>query len=101
LSFSKANRWATAIEAETDKDTDTVQLGDKDTITPEDAKKSAYIAANCLVKTKMECLGDHALGEIQNWHDDDENIVWQVRLLLKSTNTPCLKIIPRTSMPLT
>jgi hypothetical protein len=86
LNFSKANRWAKAIEAETDKDLETIQLGENSVITPEDAKKSALIAANCLVQTKMECLGNHALGEIQNWHDDDENLVRQVRSILKTTN---------------
>ncbi|MFA6371184.1 MAG: hypothetical protein WCW68_01020 [Methanothrix sp.] len=85
LNFSKANRWATAIEAETDKDLARIQLGENSVITPEEAKDSALIAANCLVQTKMECLGNHALGEIQNWHDDDENIVRQVRSILKAT----------------
>lgn len=84
LNFSKADRWATAIEAETDKDLDTIKLGESSTkITLEDAKESALIAANCLVQTKMECLENHALGEIQNWHDDDENIVRQIRSILK------------------
>jgi hypothetical protein len=86
LNFSKANRWANAIEAETDKDLETIQLGENSLITPEDAKKSALIAANCLVQTKMECLGNHALGEIQNWHDDDENLVMQIRSILKTTD---------------
>jgi len=85
LDFSKANRWATAIEAETDKDLARIQLGENSVITPEEAKESALIAANCLVQTKMECLGNHALGEIQNWHDDDENLVRQIRSILKST----------------
>jgi hypothetical protein len=85
LNFSKANRWATAIEAETDKDLARIQLGENNVITQEDAKESALIAANCLVQTKMECLENHALGEIQNWHDDDENLVRQVRSILKAT----------------
>jgi hypothetical protein len=42
------------------------------------------IAADCLVQTKMECLGNHALGEIQNWHDDDQDIVRPVRSILKA-----------------
>jgi hypothetical protein len=85
LNFSKANRWATAIEAETDKDLARIQLGENNVITPEEAKESALIAANCLVQTKMECLENHALGEIQNWRDEDENIVRQVRSILKAT----------------
>jgi hypothetical protein len=84
LSFSNRNRWAEAIEAETDKDANMVQLGENDIISQEDAKKSAYIAANCMVKAKMESLGNHALGEIQNWHDDDEDLVRQVRPILKA-----------------
>ena len=87
LNFSKANEWAKAIEAETDKDLTTIQLGENNTvITPDEAKNSALIAANCLVHTKMECLENHALGEIQNWHDDDEAIVKHIRSILRVTD---------------
>lgn len=84
LNFSKADRWAIAIEAETDKDLDTIKLGESSTeITLDDAKESALIAARCLAQTKMKCLENHALSEIQNWHDEDELIVGQIRSILK------------------
>lgn len=87
LNFSKANEWAKAIEAETDKDLTKIQLGENNTvIIPDEAKNSALIAANCLVHTKMECLENHALGEIQNWHDEDEAIVKRIRSILRMTD---------------
>ena len=87
LNFSKANEWAKAIEAETDKDLTKIQLGENYTvINPDEAKNSALIAANCLVNTKMDCLKNHALGEIQNWRDDDEVIVKRIRSILKVTD---------------
>jgi hypothetical protein len=87
LKFSKANEWAVAIEAETDKDLTTIRLGaDSVVIRPDEAKRSARIAAACLVQTKMTCLNNHALGDIQNWSDDDERIVKQIRSILRMTN---------------
>lgn len=84
LDFSKANDWATAIEGETDKDLTTIQLGSSKTeITPDEAKLAADVAASCLVQTKMTSLDDHALGEIQNWKDSDEEIIKEIRSILK------------------
>jgi hypothetical protein len=34
----------------------------------------------------MECLEHHALGEIQNWHDEDEAIVKRIRSILRMTD---------------
>jgi hypothetical protein len=87
LNFSKASEWATAIEAETDKDLTEIRLGSSNTlITPDEAKLAADIVASCLVQTKMRCLDNHALGEIQNWSDSDEQIVKKIRSLLKITD---------------
>jgi len=86
LNFKKAERWAIAIEAETDKDLTTIQLGsDKIVIDSDEAKRSASIAAACLTQTKMACLNNHALGDIQNWSDKDEKIVKQVRSVIRTT----------------
>jgi hypothetical protein len=38
--------------------------------------------ATCLVKTRLRSLDDHALGEIQNWNDSDEQIVRKIRASL-------------------
>ncbi len=87
LNFSKAGEWATAIEAETDKDLIQIQLGSNNTkITPDEAKQAGDIVACCLVQTKMRSLDNHAFGEIQNWHDGDEQIVKKIRSLLKITD---------------
>ncbi|MFB3765293.1 MAG: hypothetical protein ACE14P_08600 [Methanotrichaceae archaeon] len=87
LNFSRANEWALAIEAETDKDMTTIQLGSDNTvIMPDDAKRSAGIVAGCLSQTKMICLNNHALGDIQNWSDNDEYLVKQIRSVLRTTD---------------
>jgi len=84
LNFSKANDWATAIEGEADKDLTTIQLGSSKTvIKPDEAKRAADIAASCLVQTKMTCLNNHSFGEIQNWKDSDEEIVKEIRSILR------------------
>jgi hypothetical protein len=86
LEFNGANKWADYIEAETDKDLTTICLdwNYKDpssgkVISSDEAKKSAEIVAKTIVKGKMKSLEDHALGEIQNWRDNDESIVNELR----------------------
>jgi hypothetical protein len=85
LSFSKRDDWANFIEAETNKDLSTIELATME-VSPDDAKKSADIVADILVKGKMSCLEDHALGEIEDWRDDDETIVSELRPLLTRLN---------------
>ncbi len=74
LSFGEANDWAQIIESETNNDLSSVILEGKK-ITSEKAKKSAQIVASTIFNTKAESLENHALGEIQNWRDRDEEIV--------------------------
>ncbi len=62
----------------------TIQLEGTE-ISADDAKKSAEIVAKTIVWNKMESLGNHALGEIQDWSNDDETIVKQLRPLLTTT----------------
>jgi hypothetical protein len=81
LSFNGAEDWAKIIEAETDKDVTTIRAG-WIVIEPEVAKKSAEVVAGILVRGKMEKLESHSLGEIQNWHNDDDAIVAVLRPLL-------------------
>jgi hypothetical protein len=47
------------------------------------AKRSTDIVAACLVKTNMRCLNNHALGDIQNWYDADEQKVKHIRSILR------------------
>jgi hypothetical protein len=95
LDFDKASDWAKAIEGETDKDLTTIQLGSSKTeIEPDEAKKAADIVASCLVQTKMTCLENHALGEIQNWKNSDEEIVREIRSILRHCD-PSQEIYPK------
>ncbi|MFY0543550.1 hypothetical protein [Brevibacillus sp. H7] len=83
LEFDGADVWADLIEAETDKDLSVIRLGRK-IVTPEEARRSASIVASVVVHAKMQSLDNHALGEIQNWCNQDESIVAQLRALLSS-----------------
>lgn len=86
LIFTGRDDWAKAIEIEVDKDLRNILLGSEWSrhadISPEYAKRSAEIVAETLVNAKMQCLENHSLGEIQNWHDEDEWIVTELRPIL-------------------
>jgi hypothetical protein len=107
LKFSKADDWAKYIEAEADSDLETIRLNaniDPTTgkldpnsgiiIDPADAKRSAEVVAKIIAEGKMECLENHSLGEVQNWHDDDESIVNELKSNL-TTLSPILDIYSR------
>jgi len=78
LSFNGASDWSEVIEAETNKDLSEIRFGEVK-ISPEDAKNSANIVASVIAKTKLESLENHALSEIQNWRNEDELIVQELR----------------------
>ena len=78
LSFSGANDWSDVIETETNKDLSEIRLGGV-RISSEDAKNSARIVASVIANAKLESLENHALSEIQNWRNEDELIVQQLR----------------------
>jgi hypothetical protein len=86
LSFSGAAKWAAAIEAEADRDLTSIRLGTT-VISSDDAKRSAEIVAEILVRTKMEQLEYRALGHIQDWRDRDERIAGKLRTLLRQAGT--------------
>jgi hypothetical protein len=85
LEFSQASAWADTIEEETEKDVTTIRLAGKK-IDPEVAKKSARIVSQTIVTHPMASLENHAFGEIQNWKDEDEDIVQQLRGTLTTAN---------------
>ncbi|OPY74173.1 MAG: hypothetical protein A4E62_00030 [Syntrophorhabdus sp. PtaU1.Bin002] len=85
LKFSGANGWAKVIQAETEKDLTRIRLGGA-VVSPEDARQSAGIVASTLMRSKMECLDNHALGDIQDWRDHDETITKKLRAILTSAN---------------
>ena len=74
LSFKGADDWATIIRSETDKDLSKIVLEGNE-VDSDKAIRSAEIVASTILNTKFESLDNHALGEIQNWHDYDEAIV--------------------------
>jgi hypothetical protein len=81
LSFSGAAAWANVLKAETDKDLDQIVL-DGQRVSASDAQTSARIVAETIVQTKLPTLEAHALGDIQDWTDKDEQLVAQVRTIL-------------------
>jgi hypothetical protein len=74
LSFKGADDWAKIIKSETDKDLSKIVLEGNE-VDSDKAIRSAEIVASTIFNTKFESLDNHALGEIQNWHDYDEAIV--------------------------
>ncbi|HPT19411.1 MAG TPA: hypothetical protein PLJ25_05045 [Methanothrix sp.] len=89
LEFSARDEWAKAIEMEVDKDLRGIKLGSARTgyidISPDQAKRSAEIVAETLVNMKAEKLEYHSLGEIQNWRDEDDWTMMELRPLLTRT----------------
>src|SRR5262249_24832195 len=99
LSFAGAEAWGGVLEAETDKDG---QEGDGGPIvlagarvSVADATKAAEVGAAAIVKARVATLENHALGEIQDWRNLDEDIVTQVRGLLTTAGEVPLNTTPR------
>jgi hypothetical protein len=85
LEFRDAGEWADIIDNETLQDVTTIRLEGAAVPTPV-ARKSAEIVARTLVTHPMSSLEDHAFGQIQNWHDEDENIANQLGVALTMAN---------------
>ncbi len=85
LSFEDHGAWADTIKAETDADvgTRTIRLAKK-VIPKATAERSAEVVAKTLVKAPLKSLEGRALGDIQNWRDNDEEIVEKLRGHLRS-----------------
>jgi hypothetical protein len=78
LSFDGAAAWADRIVAEADRDLGRIRLAGV-TVTPGVAKDAAAVVAKAIVQTKLAALDGHALGQIQNWRNEDERIVAALR----------------------
>ncbi|MCM3465812.1 hypothetical protein M3660_23100, partial [Bacillus licheniformis] len=83
LQFDQAEAWAEAISAETDKDLTTIQLG-RQTVDAKTARKSAAVVAQAITESRLNSLEQHSLGQIQNWHNEDERIASQIRAHIHS-----------------
>ena len=96
LGFDTAKNWAEAIEAEVNKDLGEIRLnvlpkydGNLDpnsgtVIDPADGRKSADVVAETIMNYKLDSLEGHALTDIQNWRNIDEEIVTILRSALRS-----------------
>jgi hypothetical protein len=93
LSFSDNKNWAGAILDEGLKDLTTIVLNKSSKIDQASAQRSADIIARVLMQTEFKALDGHALQEIQDWSDDDEQIVSELRKALKKSVTLNTKIM--------
>jgi hypothetical protein len=83
LKFKAKTQWAKLIEAEADKEPGVITLAGT-VFTRAQVKKAVTAVAKAILKTKMQTLEDHSLDSIQNWQDDDEATVAEIRLSLLS-----------------
>jgi FMN phosphatase YigB (HAD superfamily) len=81
LSFAGAADWAKVIEDETKKDVEQIKIGDIP-VSLDRAMRSCEIVASTLATARMAALNHHALIEIQNWRDHDEDIVRELQAKL-------------------
>jgi hypothetical protein len=82
LSFEGAGRWADRLIEEADRDLGRITLGDV-AVTAGVARSSAAAVARAIVRTRLDALEGHALGEIQGWSDRDEAVVAELRQALR------------------
>jgi hypothetical protein len=78
LSFQGAGRWADRLVAEADRDLGQIRLGDLSVSAPQ-MKAIAAAVAQAIVRTRLGALEGRALGEIQDWRDEDEAIAATLR----------------------
>ncbi|MDF2679274.1 MAG: hypothetical protein K0R47_464 [Brevibacillus sp.] len=86
LHFDNATDWADALLEETDRDLKGITLG-RTALDADLAKKSAAIVARTITEARLLSLEGHALGQIQNWHNDDERIVQEIRSHFSGSQT--------------
>jgi len=81
LSFAGTAAWSDLIHAETHKDVTTIVL-EGTTVTEAQAAQSADLVAEAIMHTELVSLEHTALLEIQDWRNEDEAIVTQLRDVL-------------------
>ncbi|WP_242344297.1 hypothetical protein [Anaeromyxobacter terrae] len=82
LSFEGAARWADRLVAEADRDLGRIRLGDV-AVTAGVAKAAAAVVARAIVQTRLRALDGHAFRDIQDWRDQDEAVVAELRRELR------------------
>lgn len=83
LEFTGHDEWSRLIAAETNKDLATIVLAEE-TVPANVARQSARIVAQTLARHRSKALENHALAEIQNWRDSDEQKVQLLRTALRT-----------------
>jgi hypothetical protein len=86
LSFDESAVWSNILEQETEKDVGNIRINGI-SVSKQVARQSAEIVAGVLTSQKCVALSDHALIEIQDWRNKDEEIVADLRKAL-TTTTP-------------
>lgn len=81
LSFDDSAGWSNLILSETRNDVTTIRL-EGIVVPTADAVRSAELVADAIVNTELVALENHAIGEIQDWRNQDEDIVAQLQVLL-------------------
>ncbi|GJL66084.1 MAG: hypothetical protein NPIRA05_10550 [Nitrospirales bacterium] len=87
LSFSHANAWAEILNAETLRDVSTIRIEGSE-LSVNAARRSAEIVAQTIVRTRVESLESHALGDIQDWRDNDQQIAEHLQAELMDADRP-------------
>lgn len=82
LESSSREGWAAAIDAEADRDGGRIVLAGRE-LGAAEARRSAALVAEVLVRAPLRSLEGHALGAIQGWRDADEEIVARLRAALE------------------
>jgi hypothetical protein len=95
LRFGARDSWAKIIREETKRDAGQIVLAGQ-TVTLEVAQQSAKIVAETLVGHKAASLEQHALGDIQNWRDRDEQKVHALRYALRTAAQPATSVLSGT-----
>ena len=95
LQFTGHTKWAKLLRAETERDLDSIVI-ELDEVPLDVAKQSAKLVAETLVRFKARCLEQHALGDIQNWRDQDERKVRTLREALRTGAQPARDVLSNT-----
>jgi len=87
LSFSGANDWADTIRNEVSKDLQIIHIpdgkGTSHRVPNQIAIQSAELTADLIINSKLKALDGHSLKEIQDWTDQDQNIVEEIAGLFR------------------
>lgn len=95
LEFTGHAQWAKLLRSETQRDLERIVIDGAEL--PRDvAQQSAKVVAQTLVGYKARSLEQHALGDIQNWRDQDERQVGVLRSALQSGAQPIVELLSNT-----